>query len=239
LPSPEKPPAARAITTTTPPQQIEEDKEQHRTMETSRSNNDDDNEPPQQAPQSRSSGGVLRSSPSPDATQAAASEPSSDVAAASITPPQTLELPCGGDDDPLTPHQIAARYERRGSKNEPEGKTEEAGDDEAPLPPAQIDTNAKGDHDTVDDSGGGRAREGSPSNFPDTEGLNELSPPQPFNPATVEDDEIKAAAAPPATQQTEHPTIRQRIRRPSTTDGEESIAIPPEDEEVGVATSRQ
>ena len=207
-------------------------------MKTSRSNNDD-NEPPQQAPQSRSSGGVLRSSPSPDATQAAAPEPSApDVAASAITPPQTLEIPSGGDDAPLTPHQIAARYERQGSKNEAEKKTEEAGDDEAPLPPAQIDANAKGDEDT-DDSGGGRAREGSPSNFPDTEGLNELSPPQPFNPAVVGDEEIKAAAAPPATQQTEHPTIRQRIRRPSTTDGEESIAIPPDDEEVGYVTSRQ
>ena len=130
--------------------------------------NNDDNEPPQQAPRSvveRSSEGV-RSSPSPNATQAAAPEPSaSDVAAASITPPQTLELPSGGDDAPLTPHQIAARYERQGSKNEPEEKTEEAGDDEAPLPPAQIDANAKGDDDT-DDSGGGRAREES-YNFPD------------------------------------------------------------------------
>ena len=133
-------------------------------METSRSNNDDDNEPPQQAPQSRSSAGV-RSSLSPgDATQAAAPEPSaSDVTAAAITP-QTLELPSGGDDAPLTPHQIAARYERQGSKNEAEKKTVEAGDDEAPLPPAQIDANAKGDEDAVDDSGGG-AREGSPPIF--------------------------------------------------------------------------
>ena len=193
-------------------------------METSRSNNDDDNEPPQQAPQSRSSAGV-RSSPSPDATQAAASEYSSDVVAAS-TAPQTLELPSGSDDAPLTPHQIAARYERQGSKNEAEEKAEEAGDDEAPLPPAQIDANAKGDEDAVDDSGGG-AREGSPSNFPDLAAVNELNPPIPFNPAAVVgDDEIKAADAPPATTQQTEPPICQVVAPPFTDDGKESIAMP-------------
>ena len=133
-----------------------------------------------------------------------------------------------------------------GSKNKAEEKTEEAGDDEAPMPPAQIVANAKGDEDT-DDSGGGRARtEGSPSNFPDLAAVNELNPPIPFNPAAVVgEDEIKAAATPPATQ-TEHPatqqidppTIRQVVAPPSTA-GEESIAISPDDEEVGVATSGQ
>ena len=52
------------------------------------------------------------------------------------------------------------------AKNEAEDKTEEAGDDEAPLPPAQIDANTKGG-EVTDDSGEGRALEGSPSNFPD------------------------------------------------------------------------
>ena len=196
-------------------------------MASSRSSNNDGNtEPPQQARSSSSS-----------AVPAVAPEPSSSVGAAATTAPPTLEIPSGSDDAPLTPHQIAARYERQGVKTEPEEKTELADDEEAPLPPAQIDANAKRNEDTDHPERGGT----SPSNFMGTAAVNELTPPRPFNPAAVvgDDDALKkaAAAAPPAAQT--EPPIDQRIRRPSTMDEEESIMIPPEDDEVGIATSRQ
>ena len=60
-------------------------------------------------------------------------EPSAALGASA--PRQTLLEEGGSDDAPLTPHQIGARYERQGSKNEEGEKLEETGDEEAPLPP--------------------------------------------------------------------------------------------------------
>ena len=90
---------------------------------------------------------------------------------------------------------------------------------------------------------GGRAKvettgDGDDDPLPGRATVHELIPPIPFNVAAVQDDEKVAAVPPGITTQAELSTPRGNLR--STLDvEEESILIPPDDEEVGHARSSQ